>query len=143
MIRHATTEDIVEINKLGNELNKKFEKLFDLEEMFTKDYNKIYVAIEDEKIVGFLMAIMLYDTCEIINIIVDEEYRNKKIASSMIDYMITEFSDSINTLTLEVATDNTSAINLYKKFGLEIINTRKNYYDNKDAYLMGVKYERR
>ena len=143
MIRHATTEDIVEINKLGNELNKKFEKLFDLEEMFTKDYNKIYVAIEDDKIVGFLMAIMLYDTCEIINIIVDKEYRNKNIATSMIDYMISEFSDSINTLTLEVATDNISAINLYKKFGLEIINTRKNYYDNKDAYLMGVKYERR
>ena len=143
MIRHANILDIKEINELGSKLNKKFEKLFNLEEMFTKDYNKIFVAVEGKKIIGFLMAIVLYDTCEIINIIVKEEYRNKKIATSMIDYLISEFSDSIKTLTLEVATDNEKAINLYKKFGLEIISTRKNYYDNKDAYLMGVTYERR
>ena len=45
-------------------------------------------------------------------------------------------------ITLEVAVNNEPAISLYKKFGFEIISTRKNYYDNVDAYLMGVKYER-
>ena len=42
----------------------------------------------------------------------------------------------------KVDVNNKNAIKLYQKFGLEIINTRKDYYENSDAYLMGVKYER-
>lgn len=141
MIRHATLEDIKEVYKLGNILNSKFDKVYDLKKMFMQDYNKIYIATDHEKVVGMLMAIVLYDTCEIENIIVLEEYRNRKIATNLIDYLISEFSDSIKIITLEVAIDNQKAINLYKKFGLEIISTRKNYYDNKDAYLMGVTYD--
>ena len=37
---------------------------------------------------------------------------------------------------LEVNTENIAAINLYKKFNFEIINTRKKYYEGKDAYIM-------
>ena len=40
------------------------------------------------------------------------------------------------TIMLEVSTDNRPAINLYKKVGFQIINVRKNYYENKDAYVM-------
>ena len=40
-------------------------------------------------------------------------------------------------LYLEVNTENESAINLYKKFGLEIIRTRRDYYGkDQDAYIM-------
>ena len=143
MIRLANINDIDDINRLGLLLNKKFLKVYNLEEMFKHDYNKIYLYIENEEVVGMLMAIVLYDTCEIENIVVKEEYRNKKIATNLIDTLISEFNENIKTLTLEVAVDNEKAINLYKKFGLEVINIRKKYYDGKDAYLMGVKYEGR
>jgi len=143
VIRLANIEDIEEINKLGLLLNPKFTKVYNLEEMFKHDYNRIYLYIKDNKVVGLLMAILLYETCEIENIIVLEEYRNKKIATNLIDSLISDFDENIKTLTLEVAVDNEKAINLYKKFGLEVISTRKKYYDGKDAYLMGVKYEGR
>ena len=142
MIRKATLNDQEEIYRLGELINSNFSKLYNLEDMFEEEFNKIYVVMEDKKIVGFLMALVLYESCEILNIVIDEPYRNKKYASSLVDTMISELPESVSVITLEVAVDNKPAISLYQKFGLKIINTRKNYYGNKDAYLMGVKYER-
>ena len=142
MIRKAILEDKEEIYKLGNIVNKNFSKVYDLDKMFNESFNKIYVAEDNNVIVGMLMVIVLYETCEILNIVVKDEYRNKKIASNLLDNLISELDESVEMITLEVAVNNEPAINLYKKFGFEIISTRKNYYDNVDAYLMGVKYER-
>ena len=44
-------------------------------------------------------------------------------------------------ITLEVNVDNTPAIKLYEKFGFEIVNTRKKYFNDKDSYLMAVVYK--
>ena len=143
MIRLATIEDKEDIIKLGNIVNPKFEKVYDIDDLFKHDYSKIYLAIEDGIVVGMLMAIVLYETCEIENVIVLEDYRRKHIASSLIDYLISDFEDTIKIMTLEVKVSNEKAINLYRKFGFNIINTRKNYYDNEDAYLMGVNFDER
>ncbi len=41
---------------------------------------------------------------------------------------------------LEVRASNTAAVNLYQKFGFEIIRTLNGYYaDGEDAYLMAIK----
>ena len=142
MIRKANIDDKEDIIKLGNMINNNFSKVYDIDNYFDKKYNVIYLDIEDNEVVGMIMAIVLYETCEILNIVVNEKYRNKKIATNLMDTLISEFADTIEFLTLEVSVNNMPAINLYKKFGLEIINTRKNYYENSDAYLMGVKYEK-
>lgn len=142
MIRKANIGDKDDIIKLGNMINNNFSKVYDIDNYFDKKYNVIYLDIEDNEVVGMIMAIVLYETCEILNIVVKEKYRNKKIATNLMDTLISEFADTIEFLTLEVSVNNIPAINLYKKFGLEIINTRKNYYENSDAYLMGVKYEK-
>lgn len=142
MIRKANIDDKEDIIKLGNMINNNFSRVYDIDNYFDKKYNVIYLDIEDNEVVGMIMAIVLYETCEILNIVVNEKYRNKKIATNLMDTLISEFADTIEFLTLEVSVNNMPAINLYKKFGLEIINTRKNYYENSDAYLMGVKYEK-
>lgn len=142
MIRKANIDDKEDIIKLGNMINNNFSRVYDIDNYFDKKYNVIYLDIEDNEVVGMIMAIVLYETCEILNIVVKEKYRNKKIATNLMDTLISEFADTIEFLTLEVSVNNMPAINLYKKFGLEIINTRKNYYENSDAYLMGVKYEK-
>lgn len=142
MIRKANIGDKEDIIKLGNMINNNFSKVYDIDNYFDKKYNVIYLDIEDNEVVGMIMAIVLYETCEILNIVVKEKYRNKKIATNLMDTLISEFADTIEFLTLEVSVNNMPAINLYKKFGLEIINTRKNYYEDSDAYLMGVKYEK-
>lgn len=142
MIRKANTKDKEDIIRLGNLVNHNFSSVYDMDEYFSNDYNVIYLDIENGKIVGMIMAIILYESCEILNIVVEDNFRRKGIASNLMDTLISEFPENIEILTLEVDVNNKNAIKLYQKFGLEIINTRKDYYENSDAYLMGVKYER-
>lgn len=142
MIRKANIKDKEDIIRLGNLVNHNFSSVYDMDEYFSNDYNVIYLDIENGKIVGMIMAIILYESCEILNVVVEDNFRRKGIASNLMDTLISEFPESIEILTLEVDVNNKNAIKLYQKFGLEIINTRKDYYENSDAYLMGVKYER-
>lgn len=50
-------------------------------------------------------------------------------------FIIAKNKNCIN-ITLEVAVNNKSALNLYKKLGFKIVTIRKNYYENSDGYLM-------
>lgn len=140
MIRYAQFKDFKEINELGETLHHNFAKLFNLDDMINDDLVKIIVYEIDKKVVGFLIATCLYENVDILSIVVDKECRRKKIASNLIDYLFSEITDEVQVVTLEVAVNNESAINLYKKFGFEIINTRKKYYNGIDAYLMGRRF---
>ncbi len=144
MIRSFKIEDSAIIYELGNQIASNFSKTNDLEKIINDKYTKILVYEIDSEIVGFLMYIELENTIDIVDIIVKEAFRNKKIASCLLDNLITELKEKIKWITLEVRKSNTPAIKLYQKFDFSIINTRKNYYENEDAYLMGreIKNER-
>ena len=137
MIRHFLESDFEAIYHLGNEISKNFSKTNNLQEIFKDKFTKILVYEKDNEVVGFLMYIELVDTVDILDIIVDKEYRKQSIASCLMDYMISELKDSVKLITLEVRKSNMPAIKLYEKFGFGIVNIRKNYYDTEDAYLMG------
>lgn len=91
---------------------------------------------KDKKIVGYLYYSKIYDRIEVNEIEVLKIYRRQNIASSMLDYLLSNISKDI---TLEVRESNYPAINLYKKFGFTKLAIRKNYYKNEDALLMGTK----
>lgn len=137
MIRHFLESDFEEIYKLGNEISDNFSKTNNLKEIFKDKFTKILVYEKDNEVVGFLMYIELDDTVDILDIIVAKKYRKQKIASCLMDYMISELKDSVKLITLEVRKSNTPAVKLYEKFGFGIVNIRKSYYDTEDAYLMG------
>jgi ribosomal-protein-alanine N-acetyltransferase len=137
MIRFFNENDIEDIYKLGNKITKNFSKTNNLLDILNDKYTKILIYEKDNKVVGFLMYTELDETVDIIDIVVLLEYRKQKIASCLMDYMISELKDTIKLITLEVRKSNLPAINLYEKFGFKTIITRKNYYGNEDAYLMG------
>lgn len=141
MIRKATVFDIPRINELGNILNSNWSKVNNLNEMLNDSVTKVIVYEQNDNIVGFISATAFYDTCDILSIVVDPNFRNKKIASNLIAYLISDLGENLKLITLEVASKNIPAINLYEKFGFEIINVRKNYYKDDDAYLMARKSE--
>ncbi len=95
-------------------------------------FSNIYEYVLNNKIVGFIDYNLIYDCIELNYIYVKEEYRGKKIASLLLEQMIHENKN----ITLEVNVNNENAISLYKKYGFKIINTRKNYYNGIDGYLM-------
>lgn len=136
MIRYFNLNDIDRIYELGEYFGDNFKKTNDLKEIYKNKYTKILVYEEKEKILGFIMYTELEDSVDIINIIVDEQFRKKKVASCLIDYMISDLNNTVKLITLEVRKSNIPAINLYQKFGFEIVSIRKNYYKDEDAYLM-------
>jgi ribosomal-protein-alanine N-acetyltransferase len=98
-------------------------------------FSKFIVYLEDTKIIGFLSYSVIYERAEINYIFVLESYRGKKIASKMLNYMISSCKICDN-ITLEVRKSNSIAISLYKKFGFKEVAIRENYYNNEDGILM-------
>jgi len=95
------------------------------------------VAVDGEKIQGYLGAHIVLDEGYITNIAVRAGCRRRGIASGL----LLEFFDEnggVNKVTLEVRVSNLPAIKLYERFGFKIVSARKNYYKNpdEDAYLM-------
>lgn len=142
MIREATVLDIPRINELGSLLNDNFSSVNHLNDMLEDDLSKVYVYENDDQVIGFISATDLKETCDILSLVVDPEFRNQLVASNLIDYLISELDENLKIITLEVASKNIPAIHLYEKFGFEIVNVRKKYYaDGDDAYLMARESE--
>lgn len=141
MIREASVFDIPRINELGELLHHNFSNVYKINEMLEDGISKVIVYEKDDKIVGFIIATDLKETCDILSVVVDSAYRKQMIASNLIAYLISDLSENLKLITLEVATKNIAAVKLYEKFGFEIISIRKQYYKDDDAYLMARKSE--
>ena len=101
MIRNFKLEDSETIYELGNQLSSNFSKTNDLEKIYQDKYTKILVYEIESEIVGFLMYIELENTIDIVDIIVKEAFRNKKIASCLLDNLITELKEKTGITNLK------------------------------------------
>ena len=130
MINKCNITDINRIIELGKLINANFDKLNDLEEIIkNKEIIGYYI---DNKLVGFIIFKTMYEITDLLYIVVDKLYRRKSIASKLLEELI----GNSEKVMLEVRCDNDNAIKLYKKYDFKIINIRKKYYDNMDAYVM-------
>ena len=102
------------------------------EEIYNNPFARIFVYFVDNKIVGYIYYSVIYDRIELNQIEVLFEYRNKGIATILMERLLEEALD----ITLEVRIDNEIAINLYRKFGFEKVAIRKGYYNGVDGILM-------
>ena len=100
-------------------------------------YTNWLIYETDNKIVGFLNYDSIYDKAEIEYIYVDPLYRKSGIATRLFNKMLEDLDEkNINSITLEVRSDNTSAIKFYEKNNFKNVAIRKNYYGAVDAILM-------
>ncbi len=124
-----------EFYKLGKIINKDFEKLYNLESIINSLYDDIYGYFIGNKLIGFIHINKMYENVDIINIVVDEKYRRKKIGSKLISYVI-DLYDDVTSIMLEVNENNINAIKLYEKMNFKEINRRLKYYGNDNAIIM-------
>jgi len=135
MIRAVLPKDYHAIYRLGSLLHENYQNLYNLEELCSTSYFHVYVYEVDHLVIGFLSYTDLDGTIDILDIVVDENFRRKRIGTYLMNRLITN-SKPDGSIFLEVAVDNSPAISLYEKFGFSVISTRKKYYGNKDAYVM-------
>src|ERR671938_913469 len=95
-------------------------------------------AVQDDRIVGYLVC-SRYDTVwHLMNVAVDERLRRGGIATALLERLFERADRSGAQYTLEVRLSNDAAIALYERFGFHSAGVRRGYYhDNKeDALIM-------
>ncbi len=97
-----------------------------------------YIAYIKDEIYGYIEYNDIYESIDIVNVFVKEQYRNKKVGDTLIKYLIKNSNNKQN-ITLEVNSQNKIAIKLYQNNGFKKVATREGYYNGTDGYLMELK----
>jgi [ribosomal protein S18]-alanine N-acetyltransferase len=94
-------------------------------------------AVEDGRVVGYLICSRYAEVWHLMNIAVDPPGRQRGIATALLEEMIAWAGEEAS-FTLEVRPSNGSAIALYEQFGFRSAGTRRRYYQDtgEDAVIM-------
>lgn len=138
-IRFAERDDLEKVSIIESESIKMPWSKKAIKDFYDCDTSKILTAFSDGTLCGYITFSCVLDEIQIANIAVSKQYRRKKVASKMLDFLMSFATDnSYSTITLEVRESNDPARLLYNKFGFEIVGIRKNYYyyPSENAILM-------
>ena len=96
------------------------------------------VAKLNDMIVGYMGLSAVVGEGYVTNVAVLPEYRRLGIGKKILEYVIDNFKNELEFISLEVRVSNTPAISLYEKFGFEKVGLRKRFYSNpcEDAIIM-------
>lgn len=140
VVRQANVGDVEEIYEIERLCFPDPWSKKSLEYELEKNPRAFYIVAELEgKVVGYAGMWWIEDEGHITNVAVLPGFRNRKIASGILEVMIDFTSgEGIKHHTLEVRKSNNAAIGLYQKFGFAIEGIREKYYLNngEDALIM-------
>jgi ribosomal-protein-alanine N-acetyltransferase len=102
------------------------------------------VALQDQRIVGYVVMSMGAGEAHILNLCVREEYRRVGVGRLLIRYLLDQAREAgMAEVFLEVRPSNDVAIVLYQSMGFEQIGTRRGYYQavggREDAAVLRLK----
>jgi len=100
-------------------------------------FSHFYVAKVNDEIAGYAGFWHITEEANIVNIAVKKAYRRQGIGKNLLEYLIESAKQKkISDMYLEVRLKNTTAQELYKKYGFEVCFTRKKYYNDDDGLIM-------
>ena len=105
--------------------------------------NIFKVFFLDDMIVGYYIALLASDECQILNIAIKKCQQNKGLGNYLINH-VKDLSKSlyVASIFLEVRVSNIKAIKLYEKNGFNELGVRNNYYKTlngtENGILMGL-----
>ncbi len=108
-------------------------------ELTSNEFAHYYIMKINDQIIGYYGLWTLFEQAQITTIAISNDYQNKGYGKVLMNHLINiAIKKECELLSLEVRFSNMNAIKLYTGYGFEIINIRKNYYqdNNEDAYLM-------
>jgi ribosomal-protein-alanine N-acetyltransferase len=97
-----------------------------------------FVAMDEEQVIAYAVGACIDVELHITNIAVAAGHQRRGIGYGLLRQMESVAVERGCTFAyLEVRTNNVAAISMYKKYGYDIVYTRKRYYiDGEDAYVM-------
>lgn len=102
--------------------------------------NYVFLAVYvDANLIGYIILQVIIDEAQLVNIAVDDKYRRRGYASTLIDKALDLLkSYGYVSCVLEVRVSNSGAIALYRSLGFEKLGIRKDFYSEplEDAYIM-------
>lgn len=117
------------LNEISKDLNE-FDEFWNeriLRDEFSSEDSKYFVAIDDEKILGFAGLWFNIDEAHVMNIAVKKEFRRNHIGMQLLEFLIeVAKNENKDCITLEVSSENMAAYNLYKKINFDEVGRRKN-----------------
>ena len=102
------------------------------------------VALDGEKVVGYVGSQTVLGETDMMNIAVDPAYRRQGIARKLIEGLIEALKErGSHSLMLEVRAGNAPAIALYESMGFAVAGKRPNYYRNpkEDAWILRKEWQ--
>ena len=130
-IREFKHEDLEQILNLDGQFSKRRQDKFQRVELLDSYY--AFTAEKGKDIIGFIIMENLSDdiTHHIIQVNVSNDYKRKGVGMMLINHVF-EYLGVGKRVTLNVNTDNISAINFYKKLGFEECGLSRHYREGQD-----------
>jgi ribosomal-protein-alanine N-acetyltransferase len=111
------------------------------EELTENNFAHYYVIENDQGVVGFIGAWIIFDEIQVTNFAVLPSERTRGYGHMLFQYLINKaLLKGGRLMSLEVRESNIAAQKLYQSFGLKKAGIRKRYYtdNNEDAIVMWV-----
>ncbi len=98
------------------------------ESCFAPEY-RCWVLILDDQLIGFLVALVQHEECQLLNIGVARLFWRQGLARYLLQHLLRELQPTaVKEIWLEVRVSNYPAIAAYQQAGFTIVATRKDYY---------------
>lgn len=138
MIRELTLDDHFELFELVNNIFEGKRNIFQIKNSFLNERNNCFGYFLNNKLIGFINFIYLFEEADLDLIGVEEKYRKMGIGKKLVEKMFISLRvKNVKRIFLEVYEKNYNAIKLYENNGFFKINFRKDYYGlNKNAIVM-------
>ena len=136
-LREFRDEDLYRVVEIANEsLSENYipQLFLDIHSIWPRGF---IVAVGGD-VIGFIAGTKYAREARILMLAVDGRFRGRGIGTALMNRFISVCkSEGLMSIKLEVRTQNTRAIEFYKRFGFNIISYVPRYYSNgDDAYIM-------
>ena len=103
--------------------------------------DSFFVAIEENRAVGYVSALLHGNEAHVASIAVLEDHRRRGIGRALMSELIKALElRRVTAVSLEVRKSNTSAIGFYESLGFERAGLMSSYYeDGEDAVVFSMK----
>ncbi|MEG0872589.1 MAG: ribosomal protein S18-alanine N-acetyltransferase [Clostridia bacterium] len=125
------------ILQIEKELNLHITSKASIISELNNNYYHYIIAKKNNIIVGYISIFYMFDTMDLISIVVKKDFQKKGLASFLLEHIFNiAKKNDVKKILLEVRVSNIAAINLYLKYGFKKIHLRKSYYDNGEDALI-------